>query len=136
MTALSVVEMSAALGGLSEEEVLELDRAGKLLSVMCPNSGGAAVYPAFQATPGVWGAPMQKILSTLSHLGKVEIYTYFSARSDFLEGLTPAEVLSGSLDVGRPPEHEVAHLLALPLSERLRAVIQDAQVLVAIRSVG
>jgi hypothetical protein len=82
------------------------------------------------------GRSNAEVLSTLSHLGKVEIYTFFSARSDFLEGLTPAEVLSRSLNVGRSPEHEAAYLFALPLSERLRAVFQDAQVLAAIRSVG
>lgn len=53
----------------------------------------------------------------------------------FLGRPDAAEVLSGRLDVRYPPGHEVAHLLALPLSERLRAVVQDAQVLAAMRSV-
>lgn len=135
MYPMTAAQMGAALGGLSEQAVLERERAGALFSVRWPGRATTREYPAFQAWSGVAGVALTRVLQTLAPLSATDRYGFFAASTDLLGGLTPIEALTGTCTWDRLLDVEAQLLLAAATHERLRAVLGAAQALVALRAV-
>lgn len=128
-------DMGKALGGLSDETVRQREKAGELFSILRPGRKRGREYPAFQAWPGVGGAPLQKVLAKLRAWPTItgaDTYGFFSTPTELLGGLTPIEALIGALSPSaRPVGDGARNLLAAPDESRLDAVLQAAEAFIA-----
>jgi len=121
-------EIGRALGGIDEDEVRELERAGELFSIVRPARGPEREYPAFQIWSGIYGEPMSRIRSALGTPCSTLIYGFFTSASDLLGFLTPIEVLLGQLTRVRDVDVWAQGLLAEPLETRMDAVLEVAKI--------
>jgi hypothetical protein len=134
---MSAAELGQALGGLSDETVRQRVRGVEVFSVLRPGRKRGREYPAFQAWPGIAGAPLARMLSALgmpaAGLGTAA-YGFFTSPTDLLGGLTPIEAMLGRLTATRQLEPETQALLAATPEERLEAVVKAAEAHAAIRA--
>ena len=131
---LSATELGQALGGRSDETVRQRERAGELFSVLRPGRKRGREYPAFQAWPGIAGAPLAGVLSALGAVGGSVAYGFFTSPTDLLGGLTPIEAMLGRLTSSRNVASETRGLLTAPQEERLTAVVKAAHASAALQA--
>lgn len=124
----SALKLGKALGDVSEEGVHLREQAGELFSIVRPQLKRGREYPAFQAWPGITGAPLATVRSALGDNSGPAAYGFFTSPRPELAGLTPTEVLISRMTNPRKFECDVAALLAVPYSERLNAVMAAAKV--------
>ncbi|TXG96582.1 MAG: hypothetical protein E6R08_09005 [Nevskiaceae bacterium] len=134
MRGLSAVELGLSLGNRSDETVRQRERAGELFSVLRPGRKRGREYPAFQAWPGVAGAPLQQVLARLTGLSPTDLYGFFAGITDLLDGLTPVEALVGKLIQARTVDDAARELLGSAGPDRLDAVLQAADAYAALRA--
>lgn len=133
MNGLSAAELAEALD-ISIEELRRREQAGELFSVLRPARRRGREYAAFQAWPGVAGAPLQCVMKTLGGLESTDRYGFFAGVTDLLLGLTPVEVLSGRALSARKLGPEARLLLRASMQTRLHAVVSAAEALVHLRA--
>lgn len=134
-TLLSARELAQELGGVAEDEVLRLKKDLRLFEVTVVSRGERRTgYPIFQAWDGIVGKPLETILAALHSHGVAvssEAYAFFISVNEFLGGLTPVEVLLGTLLTTRQLPEVVESLLDAPAAERFDVVVQAARTAVA-----
>jgi len=128
---LTAIEMGQALGGLGEDTVRVRERGGDLFAILRPGRKRGREYPAFQAWPGVTGAPLTQLLSVLGRSDGPAAYGFFTSPNDLLLGLTPIEALAGVLTLQRGLGSAANTFLAEPHAVRLQAVLAAAHAYVA-----
>jgi hypothetical protein len=137
-TLLSARELAKELGGVAEDEVLRLKKDRKLFEVTRVSVGKKQTgYPIFQAWAGIAGKPLETVLAAIgSHSADVssEAYAFFIGVNEFLGGLTPIEVLQGTLLTTRQLPPPVERLLDAPTAERLDEVVQAAHTTLSSRA--
>ena len=132
MEPLTVAQLGLALGGLDDVVVAQLERERKIFSV-----GGSErrerAYPAFQAWPNIFGAPLASVLAVLNAAEEEEIFYFFAAQDPYLGTLTPVEMLFGRVrhPVRRTLRAGDSELLARPVLERLAMVRAAAKAYLA-----
>jgi hypothetical protein len=129
--ALSAADLSLRLGGLVAETVRLRERRHALFSTLPPGRERGREYPAFQAWPGVAGAPLRQVLRALNQPDGAAAYGFFSSTAPELEGLTPVEALCGQLVEHRPLGVGAQALLAADADMRLDAICGAARVYAA-----
>jgi hypothetical protein len=77
--ALSAAELRNALG-LSDEAVLNAERAGELFSIVRPNRGRNREFPEFQLWRGIARRPLQQVLAALGRPTGPIAYGFFTLR--------------------------------------------------------
>lgn len=122
---LSAVELGQALG-LGDEAVRQREYAGELFSVLRPGRKRGREFPAFQAWPEIAGEPLKAVLAALQGLGVTAVYSFFSAPTDLLGGLTPIEALAGHVTSSRALPAEAETLLSQGAQARLAMVVKAA----------
>jgi hypothetical protein len=125
---LTAAELGTALG-ISEAEALRKEAESELFSVCFPTRGSERVFPAFQAWPGIVGAPLSAVLEGLRvkiHGGSMA-FAFFAGTNDALGYLTPVEMLIGSVTRARSLERWVDDGLSYPADQRLAIVLRAAE---------
>lgn len=122
---------ASALGeqlNVSEECIHEREARGELFSTVRPARMRGREYPAFQAWPGVVGAPLAQVLAVLGApaTNGPAAYGFFTSRTDLLADLTPVEVMIGRLTLLRTIDEDAQWLLASPEAVRFNAVMGAA----------
>lgn len=123
---LSASEFSRELG-ISDETVRRREADREVFSILRPGRKRGREYPAFQAWPGIVGAPLVKVLTALDPGLGSATYGFFVSPNELLYDLTPVEVLYGvvlsprDLSAGGADE-----LLASAPDARLEAVVRAA----------
>jgi hypothetical protein len=116
----------AARAGISDQTVRNWEKAGKLFSVLGPMRSRGRLYPAFQLRPSVRDSPLERILEELGDLDGASKYQFFTTPVEHLAGLSPLDVLRGTVLTGDTPER-ARRLLSLETSERTAAVLRAAK---------
>jgi hypothetical protein len=132
MEPLTITQLGLALGGLDDDVVAQLERERKIFSVRGSESRERA-YPAFQAWPNIFGAPLASVLAVLEAAEEENIFYFFAAQDPYLATLTPVEMLFGRV---RHPARKTLcpsdfELLARPEPERLAMVRAAARAYLA-----
>ena len=124
----------ATLTGTSEVAVKAAVRGGTLLAVhrSMPDGTSQSGVAGFQALPEIRGEPLSRVLAALGFLlpdnetvDAAVAYSFFLARHELLDGLTPTEVLTGS--PCRAVTEEVREFLTRPHAERVDLVVRVAR---------
>jgi hypothetical protein len=137
---LSATQLGRALGNLSDETVRLRERSGELFSIMREGRKRGREYPAFEAWPGVAGAPLKQVLKALGLPGGASstvAYGFFMSPTEMLSGLTPVEALCGAListSMPREVDALAQTLLRASSNERLKAVVHAAEAVAAIQA--
>lgn len=126
LRALSADELGSDMG-VSGETVRLREKGNELFSILRPGRKRGREYPAFQAWPGIVGTPLKQILAQLKPSDAFGAYAFFSSPNELLLGLTPIEVLSGSVTKTRSVTLDARNLLASPEEDRLNAVREAAR---------
>ncbi|WP_185826403.1 hypothetical protein [Xanthomonas sp. SI] len=123
---LSAVEFARELG-ISDETVRRREDEREVFSILRPGRKRGREYPAFQAWPGIVGAPLTQVLAALDpELGSAT-YGFFVSPNELLYDLTPVELLCGALLSVRDLSAGGAdQLMASAPAARLEAVIGAA----------
>jgi len=113
---------------VGEEQVLAREASGELFSIVRPARMRGREYPAFQAWPGIAGAPLAQVLKVLGApaTGGPAAYGFFISKSDLLADLTPIEVMVGRLTLPREVDLLAQQLLAFTQIIRFDAVMGAA----------
>lgn len=130
MLFLTAEELGKAIGSPGERKVRELELAGELFSVLLPACNSEREYPAFQAWPGIAGAPLRRVLAALATNALPsgpDAYGFFTSATDLLDGLTPIEVLVGRVTFIREVSSDALEFLCASAAERLAAVLRAAE---------
>lgn len=131
MEPFTVAQLGLALG-LDDDVVVQLERERKIFSV-----GGSErrerAYPAFQAWPNIFGAPLASVLAVLNAAEEEDIFYFFAAQDPYLGTMTPVEMLFGRVrhPVRRTLRASDSELLARPVQERLAMVRAAAKAYLA-----
>lgn len=124
---LSAGALASLLGAVAPSSVRALEDCGSVFSIVPPGHESGRAYPRFQACPDTAGDPMRKILQLLGRPDGGAAWGFFASASPELDGLTPVEVLSGSMFAERSISQVARELLSADLLTRLDAVGGAAQ---------
>jgi DNA-binding transcriptional regulator YiaG len=124
---LSAAEFARRLR-VSDQTVRNLERDGKIFSVLTAGRERGRQYPTFQLYEGVRGRPLETLLAVLHELPGAARYQFCTTPQDVLGGHAPVVVLLGTpaaaRDVDRPEPDAV---LDRSDDERLALVLEAAR---------
>lgn len=112
--------------GVTDETVRTREKAGELFSILRPGRKRGREYAVFQTWDGIRGEPLKRVLRELGNPPGTTAYSFFTTVNDFLGGLTPVEVLTGTAAASTEIPADARAFLVQPEAMRLDTVLQAA----------